>query len=160
MRNAILLLCLVGCGEEPVVSPDLLMMAVPPDLSMTTTEPDLSTVSTDMAGAPMKYSVTLTLNGFALHQGQKFTLWIKEGTTLVGMGEIASLTNAASQMLTVSNVVEAGKTYNLDYWVDYNDNGVCDTQPTDHSWRNSTGVISGNFSFTKTHDTNWTTICP
>jgi hypothetical protein len=142
-----------------MTQPDL-SMTVMPDLSMTVAEDMTQSQPGDMAGAPTKYSVTLTLTGFNIHQGQKFTLWIKENGNTVAMGEIASLTNAASQMIVVNNAVEAGKTYNLDYWVDYNNNGTCDTQPTDHSWRNSTGAITGNYSFTKAHDTNWTTICP
>jgi hypothetical protein len=178
-----LLFLVLGCGDDNTVHEDLsasadlsmsgdLSMTLPDDLS--TSPPDLTGVDfsgsdlsyVDLAPSPdllpgAKYDVTLTLINYDLHAGLLFTLYVKElpGDTLAAMGTIASLANQASQAITLTKAVTAGKSYNLDFWVDYNNNKACDAPPTDHAWRMATGVISGNYSVAKTHDTNWTNVC-
>lgn len=69
--------------------------------------------------------------------------------TVAATGTAFSFTFAPTVDLAAGHVVR--------YWVDFNSNGACDAQPTDHQWE--VPVPSGQGSVVVTHNTTWTNTC-
>jgi hypothetical protein len=54
--------------------------------------------------------------------------------------------------------IEAGKSYHVDFWADFNENGMYDTPPTDHAWRIELNDVTGDTTLTFIHNTDFTDI--
>ena len=68
---------------------------------------------------------------------------------------IESLT--ADENLEMDNLI-AGHSYYLDFFADYNGNGLYDAPPTDHAWRLSADDVQGAEAIEFVHNTNFTDI--
>ncbi len=56
------------------------------------------------------------------------------------------------------NILEIGKTYHLDYYMDVNKNGKYDGPPTDHAWRTELPAVTGDIDTTISPNTNFTDV--
>ena len=113
-----------------------------------------------------KGTYTLALTNFSFHEGQKVELHVKASpaaTDFLGAEAYGNVTNG-QLTLTVANVLEAGKTYTVDFYADVNGNGSYDApvngQFLDHSWRRTVQGNPAGVNETFAHDDNWTDISP
>jgi hypothetical protein len=59
---------------------------------------------------------------------------------------------------TIPGIIEDGRDYQVDFYADFNDNGIYDAPPTDHAWRiQGTGTSSG-LTLHFDHNTNFTDV--
>jgi hypothetical protein len=72
--------------------------------------------------------------------------------------DIAFVRNAAFSF-QFPNVLEDGVGHTVDYFADVNASGACDTQPTDHTWQEDLGTVSGDVVLDINHTTNFADIC-
>lgn len=111
-------------------------------------------------GGAAKGEYKLTVNAFTPHDGKKVLLKVKDATSGATLGGPVNATvSAGTANLTVPAVLETGKTYRVDFFVDNDNNGACDACGTaggDHAWRRSVAGNAAGVSETFPHDTNWT----
>ena len=90
--------------------------------------------STPVATGP--FNLTINFSGMTPNIGQMFRLRVVEQSTGSSVKDttIASLTTANFQ-IAFPKILESGKSYNIDFYIDLNQNGVYDTPPVDHAWR-------------------------
>lgn len=122
---------LVGCGDDDE-----------------TTEPEVT--------------YDLTFEGDATFQGAHGGQDIYVAVVEQGSGEVVaedqgvvSADEEPTFSFTFSDVLVAGTSYNLDYWIDSNfmggTVGTCDEPEDDHQWRIDLGSVSGPVSITEEH---------
>lgn len=100
--------------------------------------------------------LTVNFNGMNPHVGQ--TLWLAVTDKATGI-EIGRKSVTVSQSFSVDMPgIEAGKSYNVDFFADHNGNGIYDAPPTDHAWRMDLNDVAGNAVLEFTHNTTFTDI--
>jgi hypothetical protein len=92
------------------------------------------------------------------HGGQTVTVAVvraDDGAVVAKKSETVSKTANPSFSFTFPGVLENGKAYDVDYWIDSNFGGgtvgVCDPKKYDHQWKVPLGTVSGNVSLTEKH---------
>lgn len=109
----------------------------------------------------------MAFSGFGPHVGRDFYLKVVDlgANTTVGL---STPTAIASEGFSVSlnNIINSGRNYRIDFWVDVDDNGTLDRSPAgnpagvDASWRRTaTGTDTG-IALTFANDTNYQDITP
>ncbi len=116
------------------------------------------------AGMDMAGDFTLSLDGYAPHEGKNVYVALvdeADGSTVGTAGPVAIASGEAT--LTIAGAAEDGKTYTVRWYVDTDDNGMCNFAADgseDHAWEmtGQTADASG-LSVNHTHDTNFTDVC-
>jgi len=92
------------------------------------------------------------------HGGQAIAVAVvraSDGKVVAKQSGTVSKTANPSFTFTFTGVLESGKAYDVDYWIDSNfgggTKGVCDAKNHDHQWRVSLGTVSGNVTHTENH---------
>jgi hypothetical protein len=104
------------------------------------------------------YLFTLDLSNMTPHIGNAFYLRVVDMSDLTEVGR--TIINPISQAIFSVSVpgIEIGKFYNIDFYADFNNNGVYDTPPTDHAWRMELMNVQGDETLSFIHNTNFTDI--
>ena len=91
-----------------------------------------------------KYSLTLNITKMSLHLGELFKLRVVDIATGSQVNEyiIQSLTEPDFSV-SLGNILEAGKNYNIDFFADHNHNNLYEPPPEDHAWRLTVTNVSG-----------------
>jgi hypothetical protein len=71
---------------------------------------------------------------------------------------IEELTSADFEITSAS--LMSGHSYTINFFADFNDNGVYDAPPVDHSWQIALDSIAGDTTITFVHNTDFTDIFP
>jgi hypothetical protein len=78
-----------------------------------------------------------------------------DGTVVAKQSGTVSKTADPSFSFTFAGVLEDGKAYEVDYWIDSNFGGgtvgVCDPKAHDHQWKVPLGTVSGSVSLRDKH---------
>lgn len=103
--------------------------------------------------------LTLNLTGFTPHTGQAMEFRVIEVATNRTVGVYRTEAVVAPDFtVTIPDVIENGANYQLDFFADFNMNGMYDTPPTDHAWRlTGVGGTSG-LTLDFTHNTAFTDV--
>ena len=105
-----------------------------------------------------QYTITLHCLDMTPHVGQKFEMRVVDKATHeeVGRNMIAAIPSAEFS-LAVSGA-KAGESYMVDFFADFNGNGLYDAPPADHAWRLEVDNLKGDTTLDFTHNTNFTDI--
>ena len=102
------------------------------------------------------YTLTVNFSGMTPHIGQNLWLAVIDEDS---KDEIARVKEVVSESFSVVVPgIEAGKSYTVDFFADYNGNGYYDAPPADHAWRLGIANVSGDEVLDFTHNTNFTDI--
>ncbi len=92
------------------------------------------------------------------HGGQAIAVAVvraDNGKVVAKQSGMVSKTATPSFSFTFTGVLENGKAYDVDYWIDSNfgggTKGVCDAKKHDHQWRVKLGTVKGNITHTEKH---------
>lgn len=80
-----------------------------------------------------------------------------DGATIMKMS--TTVASDGSFSLNFVDMLEDGKSYQLDFYADNNSSGTCDAPPTDHAWRKTLGLIRDDTAFDFQHTVNFTDVC-
>lgn len=107
---------------------------------------------------PTTEPLTLTVNftGMTPHVGQTLWLAVIDQATKVEIGRVKKTVEVAFSI--VVSGIELGKSYNVDFYADHNNNGVYDAAPVDHTWRMPLINVAGNSVLNFAHNTTFTNI--
>ncbi len=103
-------------------------------------------------------TVVLSFTGMTPHVGQKLEARLIDQST---QKEVDRATIDAITMgdFTLNLKGEIGKSYYIDFYADFNQNGVYDAPPADHAWRIETSDLTmGMNTYSFMHNTNFTDI--
>ncbi len=104
------------------------------------------------------YLLTFHAENMTPHLGQLFELRVIDTVSSLEIGRVRlDSIQTADFMLQVPGL-EIGKAYQVDYYADLNGNGLYNSPPTDHAWREFFTDINGDTSLTFAHNTNFTDI--
>ncbi len=102
------------------------------------------------------YLLTINFQGMTPHVGQDLWLSVKDQ---LGGFEIARTHATVAQTFSFEIPgIELGRSYDVDFFADFNMNGKYDAPPTDHAWRMELLNVDGNETLDFTHNTNFTDI--
>ena len=109
------------------------------------------------AGGP--FDLTVDFVGMTPHLGNKFELRVVDMATGYEVGEttIRSIPSANFQVM-LPMALQAGRSYNVDFYADLNKNGMYDDPPADHAWRMTTESVADDVMLTFTHNVSFTDI--
>jgi hypothetical protein len=92
------------------------------------------------------------------HGGQAIAVAVvraDDGKVVAKQSGTVSKTANPAFSFTFTGVLENGKAYEVDYWIDSNfgggSKGACDSRKHDHQWRVELGTVSGNVTHTEKH---------
>lgn len=116
------------------------------------------THNTNFTDIKWKHELRVHFNGMAPHIGQMLTLYVYDlaAGVYVDTMEVAAIENEKFDIESYS--LEPLGTYQVDFYADFNGDGVYDVPPADHAWRLLTGTIMGDVDLEFTHNTNFTDI--
>jgi hypothetical protein len=113
--------------------------------------------STDFADIPWKGLLKMQFSGMTPHLGQEIKVRLIDDATGKETGRATRMADLAAFSLGIP-YLEDGKTYQVDFYADMNENGIYDAPPTDHAWRLASGTVSGDKSLPFVHNTTFTDI--
>jgi len=104
------------------------------------------------------YLLTLDLTGMTPHLGQLFEARVVDMADGMEVGRTRVDAIAATDFSVTISGLEVGDSYNVDFYADFNDNGLYDAPPTDHAWRLALDNVQGDTTLTFAHNTDFTDI--
>lgn len=113
---------------------------------------------TNFTDIQWRHRLRFQLTGMNPHVGQGF------GVRLVDQATGKEVGREGLDAIEMANFdidlpfLEAGHTYNLDFYADLSQNGLYDAPPADHAWRLTVGPADGDETVTFPHATNFTDI--
>jgi hypothetical protein len=120
----------------------------------------LVTLLAPSCGNVTLYAVTVVLTNFQDRIGQNMTVWVREQPSNRITARQTVVISNANFAVTVRDALQPGLTYNIDFWIDVNGNGLCDPPPLDHSWSKPTGLITNkDVVVSQDGDKDFNTVC-
>lgn len=101
-------------------------------------------------------TLTVNFSGMSPHVGQ--ILYLRVIDKLNGKEVGRTSTNVSESFSLNLNVLLTGRSYYVDFFADFNNNGLYDSPPTDHAWRMELDNALGNDQLNFAHNTNFTDI--
>ncbi len=103
-----------------------------------------------------KNQLTVEFDGMTPHVGQD--LWLSVINTQTN-DELKRVHKVVEETFSIYVTgLEAGESYNIDFYADHNGNGSYDAPPTDHAWRIELMDVMGDTTVMFTHNTTFTDI--
>jgi hypothetical protein len=108
----------------------------------------------------IKWQNILTINfaGMTPHIGQMLEIKLENSTLEkeIGRVKIPAIVSA-SFPVQIIGLIEPGD-YSVEFYADFNGNGIYDVPPTDHAWKIGFNYISGNVDLSFSHNATFTDI--
>ncbi|MAT56068.1 MAG: hypothetical protein CMN32_16475 [Saprospirales bacterium] len=105
-----------------------------------------------------KYLFTLEAEDMQPHVGQKFELRVVKTGDNEEVGRFSMPSIVVPHFFVRVPGLELGDDYNIDFYADFNQNGVYDAPPMDHAWRENLQDDEGDETITFHHNTSFTDI--
>ena len=110
-----------------------------------------------LPGKATAANVTIHFTGMGPHLTQNlYTRVVDKGTGKETARIVQQVTSANFDV--VLDAVTPGRSYSVDFFADFNFNGMYDVPPTDHAWRLELNNAVGGDELSFTHNTNFTDI--
>lgn len=114
--------------------------------------------ATNFTDIQWRHQLRFQLTGMNPHVGQGF------GVRLIDQATGKEVGRESLDAIEMANFdidlpfLEAGHTYDLDFYADLSQNGLYDAPPTDHAWRLTVGPVDGDETASFQHATNFVDI--
>jgi plastocyanin len=112
--------------------------------------------NTDFTDIMWKNLLTVEFRDMNPHIGEDFYLAVTDTATGMETGRVHVVADSVFSVMVPG--IETGKSYHVDFWADFNENGMYDTPPTDHAWRIELNDVMGDTTLTFIHNTDFTDI--
>lgn len=107
---------------------------------------------------PWDQKLTIQFSGMDLYIGKN--LWFSVTEKDLGIEIYTERTSVEANFMIDELGIRTGKSYNIDFCIDHNDNGYYDGPPLDHAWRLELNKASSDTTLLFEHNTNFTDIFP
>ncbi len=114
------------------------------------------THNTDFTDIMWKNKLTVHFMNMTPHVGQDFWLAVTDKNSGMEIGRVHTTATADFDIEVPG--IETGMSYNVDFYADFNANGMYDAPPADHAWRMELNDVMGDTTLTFTHNTDFTDI--
>jgi hypothetical protein len=112
----------------------------------------------DFTDIQWPYRLTVNFLSFGPHLGETFQLRVVEQATGREVGRTRLDAIPVADFSVFVPGLQPGVDYRVDFYADFNGNGVYDPPPADHAWRTTFTDTSGDVSMNYTHNVNFTDI--
>ncbi len=112
--------------------------------------------NTNFTDIMWKHILTVEFSGMNPHIGQNFYLAVRDSSTGMEAGRVHMVADSVFSVMVPG--IESGMSYHVDFWVDFNENGMYDSPPTDHAWRLELNDVMGDTTLMFVHNTDFTDI--
>ncbi len=128
--------------------------------------PDPSTSGSNLSmqkatdgGEIQSASLQINFMGMNPHIGQKLELRVVNKANRKEVGRTGvDMIPSADFSLNLMGVLEVGGSYQVDFYADFNNNGLYDPPPTDHAWRLNLNNVKGDTTLQFVHNINFVDI--
>jgi plastocyanin len=114
--------------------------------------------TTDFTAIDWKTKLTVHFTGMAPYVGQKLTLYLRNTDKNVNQDTVVVNQITGADFDVASWKIKPGLSYKIDFYVDVNKNGVYNSPPTDHAWRNLLNKVVSDTIISFANNTNYTDI--
>lgn len=114
--------------------------------------------NTNFTDVKWRSKVWLNLTGMTPHVGQYVWLGLIDKSTMNKVDEKKWYVFQANGSYYTQADIQKGKTYDLDFFVDFNNSGTYNAPPVDHAWRIPNITVVGDTTIVYAHNTNFTDI--
>ncbi len=114
--------------------------------------------NTNFTDINWKYLLTVNFLSMTPHLGQLFELRVVRQDNQEEIGRVSLPAILVQDFTVYIPGIEIEHGYNIDFYADFNGNGIYDAPPTDHAWRLTFSSSNGDFVQDFTHNTNFTDI--
>jgi hypothetical protein len=111
----------------------------------------LQTVAGDLG------TLTVNFSMMSPHVGQDLWLAVIDTETMNEVGRVHVVAELTF-VVEIANILEDGKSYHVDFFVDYNQSGYYDPPGTDHAWRLELNNVLGNETLDFAHQVAFTDV--
>lgn len=109
---------------------------------------------------PVRFDFSFVGQGFdEMHANQDLTWRLKERTNRKLIADGTLVVGEENIEIEAASQLSPDERYYFVFYIDQNDNGTCDTAPTDHMWRYNIDQVSDNISITDTHQMTFSEVC-
>lgn len=108
------------------------------------------------ANTDTEYTLTLHLSDMNPHVGQTLYLSVADKNSGVEVGR--EMTVISTDFSIDVSGIEKDHSYYVNFFADFNENGMYDAPPTDHAWQLVLESVQGDTTLNFTHNTNFTDI--
>jgi len=114
--------------------------------------------NTDFTDIEWRYALTVNAQAMSPHVGQLFELRVVDSQTGLEAGRtrVEILPGAAFAVMVPG--LELGRSYDVDFYADLNNDGRYSGTPADHAWRQTITSTDGDVTLDFTHNTNFTDV--
>jgi hypothetical protein len=110
--------------------------------------------------AAAQYNLTMNMTNFTpTHENQLFKLRVVKTSDGSELAEFVLERIVNGDFSTkFNNILQAGETYNIDAFADFNNNMLYDAPPVDHAWRIVLSGVASDTTIELRHTPTWTDI--
>jgi type IX secretion system substrate protein len=110
--------------------------------------------NTNFADIGESSTLTLDFTNMNPHVGQMLELRVLETTSGKEVERVKQMIGMPDFKVEIPGI-QSGKSYDIDFYADLNQNGLYDAPPVDHGWRESFTATDGNQTISFSHNTNF-----
>src|SRR5690606_1843 len=112
--------------------------------------------NTDFTDIMWKNQLTVEFTGMNPHVNQNIYLAVIDAGSGMEVGRTHAVADTSFALMVPG--IEQGNSYHVDFWVDFNENGMYDAPPTDHAWRLELNDVMGDTTLMFAHNTDFTDV--
>ena len=114
--------------------------------------------NTDFTDVDWKHRLRVLFSDMTPHVGQMLALYVRDMESGSYLDTVVIDEIMSADFNVASYVIKPGGSYLVDFYADFNQNGMYDAPPADHAWRLETGETMGDVDLDFIHNTDFTDI--
>jgi hypothetical protein len=114
--------------------------------------------NTDFTDLDWSYKLTVDFSQMTPHLNQVLYFYLRNQETEDFVDSVILEPILMADFSVSSYLIVPDSSYNLDFYVDFNENGMYDVPPTDHAWRIELDSVQGDTTLSFVHNTDFTDI--
>ena len=110
---------------------------------------------------PARYDLTFAATDFQPHTGGTVLVAVSHADTgkVIARQAVSPVGTDGKLSVAWVGLLEAGKSYNVDYYADLNKDGTCTSPPSDHVWRYEVKNVAAKVDVAVAHNSTWGEYC-
>jgi len=112
--------------------------------------------NTDFTDIEWKHVLTVDFSAMTPHVGQDLWLAVVNKNTGVEVDRVHAIVE--EEFMVHAYGIKAGESYNVDFFADFNENGMYNAPGDDHAWRLELDNVTGDTTLMFSHNTDFTDI--
>jgi hypothetical protein len=109
--------------------------------------------------AATSFDLTFTGTSYTPHANQKLNVQVRDMATGAVVKSDTTTLTTGTFTFTWPDLLAMGKSYEVRWYADHNNNNLCNNPPEDHSWSRMITNVTADQTLEHVHDTNVSPVC-